>query len=100
MVEKHDCKKFGYQHCPRGYHAYRKNCLNCGGLNNFKVGCKISNKKKAMNICNNYDVHNISKYEILFDINSIVVLNIYEKNNCKQGWFFNLEINNKIISVK
>lgn len=54
--------------CP----AHGKNCLECRGVNHYKFGYKISNKKKVMDICNNCDVYNNSEDELLYENNNIL----------------------------
>jgi len=77
-TDQYNCKICGYKHGPRSCPAYGKNCANCGRPNNLKVGCRVNNQHKVLNIGEYYENNNVNSEpeHNLFDICSVIVSNV------------------------
>lgn len=104
-TDQYNCKKCGYKHRPRSCPAYGKNCANCGRPNHFKIGCRVNNQHKVLNISEYYENNNVNSEpeHNLFDICSVIVSNVSEQcpnPNNVNGWFKNILINNYDVNFK
>jgi len=83
-----------------------KKCAKCGRLNHFKVGRRVNNQHKVLNIGEYYENNNNVNSEPkrnLFDICSVIVSNVseqYPNPNNMNGWFKNILINNYDVNFK